>query len=69
MAIGLGQEVEARRDHPSNGSESGGASSGFLSLLPQQTGRGMTDGPEPEHALKGPAVGTTPPCWGCLHLI
>lgn len=68
-AIGPGQEVGARQDHPWNGSESGGAAFGFLTPLPQQTRRGMTDGPEPERALKGPAAGTTPPCWGFLRLI
>lgn len=60
--IRLGQEVEARQGHPSNGSESRGAEAGFLTQPPQQTERGMTCGPEPERALKEPAAGTAPPC-------
>lgn len=56
---------EARRGRPSNGSGSGEAVSDFLTLTPPQTGRGRSGGPEPVHALKGPAAGTTPPYWGC----
>lgn len=63
-ATGLGLEGEARRGRPLNGSESGGGP-GFLTRRPPQTGRETTCGPEPEHALKGPAAGTAPPCWGC----
>lgn len=65
---GLGQEVEARQGHPSNGFESGGAAPGSLTRLPQQTGRAKTGGPEHERVLTEPAAGTTPPCWGCLRL-
>lgn len=64
--IGPGQVEEARRGRPSNGSESGGAGPGFLTLPPQQTGREMIGGPVPERAQKEPAAGTVPPCWGCL---
>lgn len=64
-ATGLGLEEEARRGHPLNGSESGGEAPGFLTRLPPQTGREMICGPEPERALKEPAAGTAPPCWGC----
>ena len=63
-ATGPGPEGEARRGHPSNDSESGGAP-GFLSRLLPQTGRETTFDPEPGHALKGLAAGTAPPDWGC----
>lgn len=66
-ATGRGQEVEVPPGHPLNGSASGGAASGFRTRLPPQTGRGKSDGPEPERALKGPAADTARPCWGCLH--
>lgn len=64
-ATGPVLEGEARQGRPLNGSESGGAVPGFLTLLPPQTGRETTCGPEPEHALKEPAAGKAPPCWGC----
>lgn len=68
-ATGLAPEGEARRGHPLNGSESRGAGPGFPTQLPPQRGKGTTCGPEPEHALKEPAVGRAPPCWGCWEVL
>lgn len=70
-AKALVQEEEARQGRPLSGSGSGGVVPGFLTLTPQQTGREMTGGPEPELALKELAAGTALPCWDCqvhLHL-
>lgn len=64
-AIALGQGEEARLGRPLSGSGSEGAVPGFLTPTPQQTGREMNGGPEPELAPKEPAAGTAPPGWDC----
>lgn len=59
---------EARRGRPLNDFESEGVVAGFLTLPLPLTGRGTTSDLGHGHAQKGPAAGTTLPCWDCCSL-